>query len=134
MSLEEMIEFFLIFQMVLLFLLKSAIFRGSEATKSAESPRCFRATSTPMSPTKTDRVAAFLNKFSIFFFWMKDNLISYLMLNFYKNRSNNKPVGVIQSSIWNSDGHRDFQKNQILCLFPSSSSSGSSNVLQCSPS
>ena len=35
--------------------------------------------------TKTDRVAAFLNQFSIFFFYMKENLIGYLVLNFHEN-------------------------------------------------
>ena len=37
--------------------------------------------------------------FNLFFFLMKNNLTCYLMLQFHKNRSNNKPVGVIQSSV-----------------------------------
>ena len=57
--------------------------------------RSLCANSATMSPTKTDRVATFFNRFSIFFFWMKENLKGYLLSKFHKNWLNNKPVVAI---------------------------------------
>ena len=36
---------------------------------------------------------------------MKENLMSYLVLNFHKNGLNNQPVGVIQSKVRFFFGH-----------------------------